>query len=140
MPLPRALRSTLALISCSVALGTSALSAQPAKKTKAAVQKTELPAELISGLEANTDLTYARYGERELKLDLYRPTARGALLPAIVCIHGGGWSKGERGSQKQLAQALAARGFIAVTISYRLSGEAKFPAAIHDTKAAVRWL
>lgn len=39
-----------------------------------------------------------------------------------------------------LAQALAAKGYVAVTISYRLSGEAKFPAAEQDCKAAVRWL
>ena len=39
-----------------------------------------------------------------------------------------------------LAMALAARGFVSVSISYRLSGEAKFPAAIEDVKAAVRWL
>jgi acetyl esterase/lipase len=39
-----------------------------------------------------------------------------------------------------LAQALAAKGFVTATISYRLSGEAKFPAAIQDCKAAVRFL
>lgn len=61
-------------------------------------------------------------------------------LPAIICIHGGGWFKGDRTSMANLAQALAAENFVAVTISYRLSGEAKFPAAIQDAKAAVRWL
>src|SRR5690606_14422498 len=40
----------------------------------------------------------------------------------------------------QIAQALADRGFVTVTISYRLSGEAQFPAQIHDCKASVRWL
>ena len=61
-------------------------------------------------------------------------------LPAIVCIHGGGWAKGNRVNHRKVAQALAARGFVAATISYRLSGEAPFPAAIHDCKAAVRFL
>ncbi|MCB1205490.1 MAG: alpha/beta hydrolase [Verrucomicrobiae bacterium] len=75
-----------------------------------------------------------------MKLDLYRPKARGEDLPAIVCIHGGGWYKGERSSMTNLAMALAARGFVTVSISYRLSGEARFPAAIQDAKAAVRWL
>lgn len=83
---------------------------------------------------------FAKYGDRELKLDLYRPNERGVALPTIVCIHGGGWAKGDRGSMTNLAQALAARGFVTATISYRLSGEAKFPAAIQDCKAAVRWL
>lgn len=86
------------------------------------------------------DLTYARYGERELKLDLYRPAGVTQPLPAIVCIHGGGWFKGDRSSMTKLAEGLAANGFVTVSISYRLSGEAKFPAAIQDCKAALRWL
>ena len=64
----------------------------------------------------------------------------GVQLPAVVCIHGGGWAKGNRTNHEKVAQALAARGYVAATISYRLSGEAPFPAAIHDCKAAVRFL
>ncbi len=101
---------------------------------------TQLPDALVASLESHPDLIYARYGEREMKLDLYRPKERARALPAIVCIHGGGWYKGERSSMTTLARALASRGYVAVTISYRLSGEAKFPAAIQDCKAAVRWL
>jgi pectinesterase len=61
-------------------------------------------------------------------------------LPAIVCIHGGGWAKGSKINHRKVAQALAAQGFVAASISYRLSGEAPFPAQIHDCKAAVRFL
>ncbi|HEX4150261.1 MAG TPA: SMP-30/gluconolactonase/LRE family protein, partial [Pirellulales bacterium] len=92
------------------------------------------------GVEQRPNLTFARYGERTLQLDLFRPQQRDQPLPAVVCIHGGGWYTGDRTSMVPLAQALAARGFVAVAISYRLSGEAKFPAAIEDCKAAVRWL
>ncbi len=67
-------------------------------------------------------------------VDLYRPTERAKPLPAIVCIHGGGWYKGDRSAMTNLAMALAARGFVTASISYRLSGEAKFPAAIQDAK------
>lgn len=101
---------------------------------------TRLAASLVESLDAHPGLTYARYGDRKLQLDLYRPKGQSQPLPAIVCIHGGGWVKGDRSNMTNLAQALAARGFVAVTISYRLSGEAKFPAAIQDCKAAVRWL
>jgi acetyl esterase/lipase len=101
---------------------------------------TKLPAELTGSLVAHPGLVYAKYGDRELQLDLWRPKDEQRTLPAIMCIHGGGWFKGERGNMANLAQALAARGYVAVTISYRLSGEAKFPAAIQDAKAAVRWL
>ncbi len=101
---------------------------------------TKLPDNLIASLDSHPELTYARYGDRELKLDLYRPRDAEGKLPAIVCIHGGGWFKGDRSSMTKLAQALAARGYVTATISYRLSGEAKFPAAIQDCKAAVRFL
>lgn len=101
---------------------------------------TKIPLSVIESLESHLDVTYAQYGQRAMQLDLFRPKDRKAPLPAIVCIHGGGWFKGDRSSMTNLAQALAARGFVTVTMSYRLSGEAKFPAAIQDCKAAVRWL
>ena len=128
------------LLAISAALLAPVLWAQPAPAKKAPAQKTALAPALVAALESHAGLIYARYGSRELQLDLHRPAARGAPLPAIVCVHGGGWFQGQRGNLTQLAQALAARGYVVVTISYRLSGEAKFPAAIQDTKAAVRWL
>ena len=101
---------------------------------------TAVAPELIAGLETHPALFYARYGQREMELDLYRPKNSTTPLPAIVCIHGGGWFKGERSNMTLLAQALAARGYVTATISYRLSGEATFPAAIEDCKAAIRFL
>ncbi|MEZ5383996.1 MAG: alpha/beta hydrolase [Prosthecobacter sp.] len=101
---------------------------------------TKLPPELLASLEAHPGITYARYGEREMQLDLWRPKSASQPLPAIVCVHGGGWYKGDRNSMANLVQALASKGYVAVTISYRLSGEAMFPAAIQDCKAAVRFL
>ena len=101
---------------------------------------TKLSAEVTASLEAHPSLVYARYGQREMQLDLWKPKTASQPLPAIICIHGGGWYKGERSNMANLAQALAAKGFVAATISYRLSGEAKFPAAIQDCKAAVRFL
>ena len=91
-------------------------------------------------LDSMLDMTYASYEGRTLKLDLYKPREKLGNLPAIVCIHGGGWAKGGRKNYTLVAQALATHGYVAVTISYRLSGEAVFPAAIMDCKAAVRFL
>lgn len=101
---------------------------------------TILAPELLAGLETHPALVYARYDQREMQLDLFRPKNIATPLPAIVCIHGGGWFKGKRSDMTLLAQALAAKGYVTATISYRLSGEAKFPAAIEDCKAAVRFL
>lgn len=92
-------------------------------------------------VEKIENLTYARYGERELKLDLYRP-ADSSLdrLPAVVVIRGGAWKRGDKESMGPMAAALASHGMVAVSIQYRPSTEAIFPAALLDTKAAVRWL
>ena len=102
--------------------------------------RTEIPRATLDNLNAKLGVTYARYGDRTLKMDVYRPKGAWSELPAVVCIHGGGWAKGNRASHAKVAQGLAARGYVAATISYRLSGEAPFPAAIHDCKAAVRFL
>jgi len=91
-------------------------------------------------IESHLDLTFARIGDRSLRLHLYRPKNAGRPLPAIVCIHGGGWNKGDRRHHANIAKALAARGYVTVSIDYRLSGEAQFPAHLHDCKTAVRWL
>ncbi len=76
---------------------------------------------------------------RRLTLDLYRPENPQGLSPAIVMYFGGGWQNGRPGLFAPLAQALAQRGYVCVVPEYRLSGEAPFPAAVHDAKAAVRW-
>ncbi|MFO1482270.1 MAG: alpha/beta hydrolase [Verrucomicrobiaceae bacterium] len=118
-------------------LATAVIAQQPAKPKAA---PTKLTPEVTNTLEAHPGLVYARYGEREMQLDLWRPKTASEPLPAIICIHGGGWYKGDRSSMANLAQALAAKGYVTASISYRLSGEAKFPAAIQDCKAAVRFL
>ncbi|NRB74680.1 MAG: SMP-30/gluconolactonase/LRE family protein [Verrucomicrobiales bacterium] len=101
---------------------------------------TKLGPELDEQVESHLDLTFGKGGDRELLLHLYRPRKAEGPLPAIVCIHGGGWGKGDRRHHANIAKAMAARGYVTVTIDYRLSGEAIFPAHIHDCKAAVRWL
>ncbi len=102
--------------------------------------KTEIPRETLGQLSERLDVTYARYGDRTLEMDIFRPKEVWGDLPAIVCIHGGGWQKGSKINHRNVAQALAARGFVTASISYRLSGEAQFPAQIQDCKAAVRFL
>lgn len=86
------------------------------------------------------DLVYAKYGDRELTLDLYKPKGAKERLPAIVGVHGGGWRTGSKESFGRFAQAFAEENYIAVSINHRLSEEAPFPAHIMDCKAAVRWL
>lgn len=113
---------------------------RPGRKPPAVKSHRVEPA-LPDGVVGELGLTFAKYGRRELGLDLYYPRARQAeARPAVVFIHGGGWYKGDPSSYTAMAQRLAASGFVTANIEYRLSGEAPFPAAIHDCKAAVRWL
>lgn len=91
------------------------------------------------GVQVERDVTYVQYGRRALQLDVHRPDSDG-IRPAVVLVHGGGWRSGYRENLTPLANALAQRGFVVANISYRLAPEARFPAAIHDVKAAIRWL
>lgn len=102
--------------------------------------RTVIPDETLRQLDQHLDVTYATYEDRTLEMDLFRPKSAWGKLPAIVCIHGGGWQKGNRINHHHVAQSLASRGFVTASISYRLSGEAPFPAQIQDCKAAIRYL
>ena len=86
------------------------------------------------------DITYAEAGGARVQLNLARPKGVSGPLPAVLCIHGGGFRAGSREGYNKLCLTLAQRGFVAATISYRLAPMHQFPAAVHDTKAAVRWL
>ncbi len=107
----------------------------------------ELKAQYPNKVEALFDLTYADIsGYRQLTLDLYHVSGAGPR-PAVVFVHGGSFLNGGPrarhpmwGSTDGLMAYIAAQGFVAVPITYRLSSEAKWPAQLEDIKAAVRWL
>lgn len=93
-----------------------------------------------SDVRVTRNLEYARYGDRRMLLDLYLPPDGPAVRPVIVVVRGGGWHSGDKDGFGFIAGYLAAAGFAAVSIEYRPTEEARFPAAVHDVKAAVRWL
>ncbi len=86
------------------------------------------------------DIEYANPDGQHLQLDLARPKSGAGPFPAILCIHGGGFRAGARQSYDGLCLRLAEQGYVSVTVSYRLAPKYQFPAAIHDVKAAVRWM
>jgi acetyl esterase/lipase len=99
------------------------------------------------GIRVFSGLPYAALpGVRPLELDLYLPPEGGSPPPVAVFLHGGGWRAGTRHTAgpaypgtapfERLAQA----GIAVAAVDYRLSGEATWPAQLHDAKAAVRWL
>jgi len=87
-------------------------------------------------------------GVRPLELDLVLPPETGEPVPVVVFLHGGGWRVGNRhttgpmygGSSPTPFERVAMAGIAVASSDYRLSGEATWPAQLHDAKAAVRWL
>lgn len=87
------------------------------------------------------DVVYACIDGRDLIGTLYLPAAkRPKQIPSVVYIHGGGWSRGTREHFSRQAIAMAKKGFAGLCIDYRLSEESQYPAAIQDSKCAVRYL
>jgi pectinesterase len=78
---------------------------------------------------------------RNLYLDLFLPKyKRQEKLPAVLMIHGGGWMTGSKENLIPMAHKLAEKGYVTVTVEYRLGGECPYPAAVYDLKSAVKWL
>lgn len=105
--------------------------------------------EFAEGVVSYPDLVFSRpTGARPLRLDLYKPGAKAPSsgYPLVVYIHGGGWQSGHTrhsgafGNWPNVLAGLAAKGHVVVSIEYRLSSEARFPAALQDVKTSVRWL
>lgn len=89
------------------------------------------------------DIPYAATENPRQRLDLYRPeTPKLDKLPVIVFFHGGhGLLAGDKSDgTAQLLPLLRTRDYAAVSVAYRLPGEATWPAPLHDSKAAIRWL
>ena len=82
---------------------------------------------------------YANPDNQHLQVNLARPKGDGPF-PAIVCIHGGGFRAGTRDGYDGLIRKFAERGYVALTVTYRLAPKYPFPAAVYDVKASVRWL
>jgi acetyl esterase/lipase len=85
-------------------------------------------------------IEYSNPDGQHLQLNLARPKQQPSAGPAVLCIHGGGFRAGNRDRWNGLCQQLAERGYVAATVTYRLAPQYQFPAAVHDVKAAVRWL
>jgi acetyl esterase/lipase len=86
------------------------------------------------------DIPYANLSTSQ-KLDIYLPVSGKGPFPVILHIHGGAFAFGDK-SDNQVDPFLVGleRGYAVVSVNYRLSGEALFPAGLLDIKAAIRWL
>jgi len=93
-------------------------------------------------LPTERDVTYCTLDGVELKMDIYRPQRSAAPTPALLYVHGGGWTGGDKRSGEGIRDIpkLLARGYLVAAVNYRLAPRYKFPAMIEDVKCAVRFL
>jgi len=123
------LAGTLASVACSTQ--------EVAREAEARAKRWGTPTAQIT-----RDVVYVEYGQRRLKLDVYRPPEdiQVDAVPGIVAVRGGAWRQGDKEFFGYIAGQLAMRGFVTASIEYRTVDEAKFPAAVDDVRAAVRWM
>jgi len=86
------------------------------------------------------DIQYAAPDGHALLLDIFAPEKRRQPAPVIVFVHGGGWKNGDKKSGEKYAAWLVKDGFAVVSINYRLTDVAQWPAQINDCYEAVRWV
>lgn len=116
--------------------GTALIAASLHAQTRAAVAVPE-------SVKVERDITYGHAGGVDLKLDVYSPkTASETPRAVTVYVHGGGWSSGDKaaGAGAMAIPELLQRGYLVVSINYRLAPKFKFPAQIEDVSCAIRYL
>lgn len=112
---------------------------RPTTSTTSVMSTADLLKMAPEGVTIIPDIAY-RKGNDAWKLDIAAPKERGdAPRPAIIYLHGGGWTKGDkRGQGTGSLLELASKGFVCVSVNYRLDVDKQ--ACIEDVKCATRWL
>jgi acetyl esterase/lipase len=130
-------------------VGTACLLAaqQPAS---APVAPSPSPSLSTSGASASTAQVpvdeNVQYGEahgQKLLLDVFEPAGNSpGPHPAVVLIHGGGWTSFDKSTMRGMGQVLARAGFVAFSVDYRLfqNSENQWRAQLDDVQRAVRWV
>lgn len=85
------------------------------------------------------DIEYQRQGGKPLLARLYRPVGAGSV-PAVVEVHGGAWTSGDRLNNAVIAQSVASAGSVVLSLDFRMPPEAAYPASIADINLGIRWM
>ncbi len=93
-----------------------------------------------SELKVFSDIEYKQVDSHSLKLDIYRLKKLTDPAPTLIFIHGGSWKSGKRSDYLPYLVDYAMKGYVTVTVSYRLSKVALFPAAVQDVFCAIKWV
>ena len=120
-------------------LASAALS--PALLTRATAQEATPVANPAAPIQER-DIVYGAVAGEELLLDVWRPPPRELPRPAMVVIHGGGWTEGfgDRTDFVSPSFELAKAGYVVFNIEYRLLPDHPWPAQLDDVQRAVRWI
>jgi acetyl esterase/lipase len=102
-----------------------------------AVAQAQQPAP--SNLKIENDIVYGKGGDMDLHLDIYHPPAGTEKRMAVIHIHGGGFTQGNKTGVASSSRAFAGVGYVSIASQYRLTGQGRWPAQIEDVKAAIRW-
>jgi acetyl esterase/lipase len=99
------------------------------------------PGVSLRSVQSRWHVEFHRYGDRALRLDVHRPHGATGACPVLVYVHGGGWVIGHRERQGlPLMKHMARRGWVCVSVDYRLSPRATFPDHLVDVKRALAWV
>lgn len=120
-------------------------------------QASQPPADFSETPDVQQDVPYGTVGGHPLRLDIFEPAEHSDLRPAVVLIHGGGWTSFDKSTMRRLGRFLAESGFVAFSVDYRLfhgsenrgsenhgtenhANENLWPAQLDDVQRAVRWI
>ena len=99
------------------------------------------PAPISSAYEVINEVVYTPADwPKPLTANIYRPTGLQGPLPSVLVIHGGAWKRGDYGYSEGLGKELAERGYLAVSIKYRLVPDDVWPTQLRDVQQALRWM
>lgn len=134
-----------ALLLTVVMLGTTPVVRAQAPRSAPSQGPAQVPATSPENppVSVEQDIPYGTAGGQPLLLDIYEPSGRGsALHPAVVLIHGGGWTNFDKGTMRGIGMFLARCDFVAFSLDYRLlhGSENQWPAQLDDVQRAVRWI
>lgn len=116
----------------------------PAGSAREAPEATESAIQFVDSLGSRygvqPNLTYSIANNVELKLDLYLPMNTSAPVPLVMLFHGGGWVEGRKEASVLHLLPYLQMGFAVANVGYRLGRVSPAPAAVEDTRCALRWL
>ena len=86
------------------------------------------------------DLEYLRVGGTPLLARFYRPEEGPGPFPAVLEVHGGAWTSGDRFNNVAIAEHLAAHGIVVLSIDFRMPPAARYPETVADVNFGIRFL